>query len=153
MKWCTRLDLIIVVVHVGAVKIYVAVDALRKKERRCQNPGSNSVWHKKWCNLSKNFWKCRHSATEEYWGNSWQSSWNAEILQLKNTGVRLYGAAGQLKKWWQITPVFMDCRCNAKDGHRIRNSLHRQVGVVVVLLLHLLRSSKNSLRKVGRSLE
>jgi hypothetical protein len=38
-----RGNVIVVVVHVGAVKIYVAaaVEALRKKERRCQNPGSN----------------------------------------------------------------------------------------------------------------
>jgi hypothetical protein len=33
---CTRFEVIIVVVHVGAVKIYVAaaVEALRKKERQ-----------------------------------------------------------------------------------------------------------------------
>jgi hypothetical protein len=35
---CTRFEVIIVVVHVGAEKIYVAaVEALRKKERRGQN--------------------------------------------------------------------------------------------------------------------
>ncbi len=35
---CTRLEVIVVVVHVGAVKIYVAeVEGLRKKERRGQN--------------------------------------------------------------------------------------------------------------------
>jgi hypothetical protein len=98
---------------------------------------------------------------------------NADILQLKNTGVtldrarqpkcrdsateeyrseRLYGAAEKVMT--NLTPVFMDCRCNAKEGHTIRNSLHRQVGVVVVLCcFHLLWSSKNSLRKVRRSLE
>jgi hypothetical protein len=35
---CTRFEVIIVVVHVGAVKIYLAaVESLRKKERRGQN--------------------------------------------------------------------------------------------------------------------
>jgi lysylphosphatidylglycerol synthetase-like protein (DUF2156 family) len=44
-----ELEVIIVVVHVGAVKILVAaLEALRKKERRVKT-GSNSVWHKKWC--------------------------------------------------------------------------------------------------------
>jgi hypothetical protein len=44
-------EVIIVVVHVGAVKIYVtAVQALRNnKERWGVKAGSNSVWHKKWC--------------------------------------------------------------------------------------------------------
>jgi hypothetical protein len=33
--FCTRFEIIIAVVHVGAVKIYAAaVEALRKKERR-----------------------------------------------------------------------------------------------------------------------
>ncbi len=31
-------EVILVVVHVGAVKIYVAVEALREKERRIKNP-------------------------------------------------------------------------------------------------------------------
>jgi len=46
---CTRFEVIIVVVHVGVVKIYVAAaEALRTKEGRVEI-GSNSVWHKKWC--------------------------------------------------------------------------------------------------------
>jgi hypothetical protein len=46
---CTRFEVTIVVVHVGAVKIYVVtVEALRKKERRVKT-GWNAVWHKKWC--------------------------------------------------------------------------------------------------------
>lgn len=84
---------------------------------------------------------------------------NADILQLKNTGVtldrarqlkcrdsateeyrseRLYGAAEKVMT--NLTPVFMDCRCNAKEGHTIRNSLHRQVGVVL--------SSSSELKKL-----
>jgi hypothetical protein len=44
---CTRFEVIIVVEHVGVVKIYVAaVEALRTKEGRVEI-GSNSVWHKK----------------------------------------------------------------------------------------------------------
>jgi hypothetical protein len=44
-----QFGVIIVVVHVGVVKIYVApVEATRKKERRVKI-GWNSVWHKKWC--------------------------------------------------------------------------------------------------------
>ncbi len=34
---CTRFEVIIVVVQVGAMKIHAAVEALRKKEKRGQN--------------------------------------------------------------------------------------------------------------------
>jgi hypothetical protein len=41
---------IIVVVHVGAVKIYVAaVGSGHAKRKDRVKTGSNSVWHKKWC--------------------------------------------------------------------------------------------------------
>jgi hypothetical protein len=41
---------IIVVVHVGAVKIYVgSVGSGHAKRKDRVKTGSNSVWHKKWC--------------------------------------------------------------------------------------------------------
>ncbi len=41
---------IIVVVHVGAVKIYVAsVGSGHAKRKERVKTGSNSFWHKKWC--------------------------------------------------------------------------------------------------------
>jgi hypothetical protein len=46
----TRFELTIVVVHVGAVKIYVAgVEALRKKKTGGQNWMKLSLAPKKWC--------------------------------------------------------------------------------------------------------